>query len=86
MSNQEAALTDILADRLTEISDMADRVSHMIAGGLAESEAHEIRRAILAAGELRTALLDIQQTHTHSDRHPYGAAMLAHEAEFAVRP
>lgn len=76
---------EILADRLTELVDMAERMSAIVKHGLADSEAHEMARAIRAAGELRTALLDVQQTHMHSERHPYGAAMRSHD-DLELRP
>lgn len=68
----------ILKGRLDEITDMAERVSRIIASGLAESHRHEIERAIRASGELRTALLDVMQTHRHSEQHTYGRAMMEH--------
>lgn len=66
----------ILAGRLDELADMTERVSRIIKNGLAEWDRHEIERSIRAAGALRTALLDVMQTNRHSDKHPYGRAML----------
>lgn len=66
---------DILENLLTELSDMTERVARACRGGLADHYPYEIARAIRAGHDLRTALLDIQQTHMHSPNHPYGAAM-----------
>lgn len=68
----------VLRERLIELADMAERTAHMIGGGLAEFQPHEIEAAIRAADAMRAPLLDIQQTHRHSPLHPYGAAMSAH--------
>lgn len=69
----------ILQSRLEETLDLIERTKSLLLKGLIEYEEHEIRRAIDAAGELRTALLDVMQTHSHSARHPYGQAIRTHE-------
>jgi len=72
--------SDILLSRVDETIDLLERCRSALLNGLAEQEPYEIARAIAAAGELRTAILDVMQTHMHSEHHPYGQAMREHVA------
>lgn len=67
---------------LDEIADMIPRVQAMLSPDMLENDTDRdlLRWAIAPARALRSALLDVQQTHMHSANHRYGAAMLAHEA------